>query len=89
MTGTGAEDLTALAAAIGRGHKGALAGALARLESDPDGERVLALLDAAWRAPRAEVIGLTGPPGVGKSTLTGALIAELRQRGRTVAASSS
>ncbi|MEI8393438.1 MAG: methylmalonyl Co-A mutase-associated GTPase MeaB [Rhodospirillaceae bacterium] len=85
MTGTGAEDLTALAAAIGRGHKGALAGALARLESDPDGERVLALLDAAWRAPRAEVIGLTGPPGVGKSTLTGALITALRGQGRTVA----
>jgi len=79
------EDLTGLAAALGRGEKGALAAALARLERDPDGARQLALLDAAWRAPRAEVIGLTGPPGVGKSTLTGALIAELRRRARTVA----
>lgn len=81
MTG----DLEDLASALGRGEKGALAAALARLERDPDGARQLALLDAAWRAPRAEVVGLTGPPGVGKSTLTGALIAELRRRGRTVA----
>jgi len=78
-------ELAALAAALGCGEKGALAAALARLERDPDGAAVLALLDAAWRTPRAEVIGLTGPPGVGKSTLTGALIAELRRQGRTVA----
>jgi LAO/AO transport system kinase len=78
-------ELARLAAALGRGEKAALAAALARLERDPDGPAVLALLDQAWQAPRAEVIGLTGPPGVGKSTLTGALIAELRGRGRTVA----
>jgi len=77
--------LTALAAALGRGEKAALAGALARLERDPDGAGTLALLDEAWQAPRAEVIGLTGPPGVGKSTLTGALIGEFRKRGRRVA----
>ena len=44
----------------------------------------MALLDAAYRDPRAHVIGFTGPPGVGKSTLVGALIAELRASGRTV-----
>ena len=77
--------LAALAAALDRGEKAALAGALARLERDPDGAATLALLDAAWQAPQAEVIGLTGPPGVGKSTLTGALIAEYRRRGRRVA----
>ena len=77
--------LTALAAALARGEKAALALALARLERDPDGAETLALLDAAWRAPRAEVIGLTGPPGVGKSTLTGALIGEFRRAGRRVA----
>jgi len=30
------------------------------------------------------VVGVTGPPGVGKSTLVGALAAELRRRGQTV-----
>ena len=79
------DGLATLAAALERGEKAALAGALAKLERDPDGAAQLALLDAAWRAPRAEVIGLTGPPGVGKSTLTGALIAEYRRRGRRVA----
>jgi LAO/AO transport system kinase len=70
---------------LARGEKAALARALARLERDPDGAGVLALLDAAWSEPRAEVIGLTGPPGVGKSTLTGALITGCRAQGRTVA----
>lgn len=32
----------------------------------------------------AMVVGLTGPPGVGKSTSTNALISELRARGRSV-----
>ncbi len=35
-------------------------------------------------AGRAEVIGLTGAPGVGKSTLADALVAAYRQAGRTV-----
>ncbi len=78
-------ELAALGAALAAGRKGALAAALARLERDPDGVAVLALLEAAWRAPMAQVIGLTGPPGVGKSTLTGALIAALRRQGQTVA----
>ncbi len=45
-----------------------------------------ALARAAWRrAGRAMTIGLTGPPGVGKSTLTAALAQELRRRGEPVA----
>ncbi|MFP5070677.1 methylmalonyl Co-A mutase-associated GTPase MeaB [Pseudonocardia nantongensis] len=35
-------------------------------------------------AGRAHVVGLTGSPGVGKSTSTSALVSELRARGRTV-----
>ncbi|MEI6985336.1 MAG: methylmalonyl Co-A mutase-associated GTPase MeaB [Rhodospirillaceae bacterium] len=86
MVDAGRQALADLAAALGRGEKAALALALARLERDADGVAMLALLNAAWQFPRAEVIGLTGPPGVGKSTLTGAMIAELRRRSRTVAA---
>jgi len=66
------------------GDKAALARALARLEQAPEAPGTLALLDAAYQAPRARVVGLTGPPGVGKSTLLGALIGALRRQGRTV-----
>lgn len=71
--------------AVARGGKAALARALALLERAPEGSEALALLEAAWQAPRAQVVGITGPPGVGKSTLTGALLAEARRRGRRVA----
>ncbi|MDX2183788.1 MAG: methylmalonyl Co-A mutase-associated GTPase MeaB [Gemmatimonadaceae bacterium] len=37
------------------------------------------------RVGRARRVGMTGPPGAGKSTLTTALAAHLRQAGRTVA----
>ncbi|MFZ2870643.1 methylmalonyl Co-A mutase-associated GTPase MeaB [Zavarzinia sp.] len=66
------------------GGKGAMAKALARIERDPHGAATIALLDAAWDNPRAHVIGLTGPPGVGKSTLTSALINRWRREGLTV-----
>jgi len=36
-------------------------------------------------AGRAHLVGITGPPGSGKSTLVAALIAEVRKAGRTVA----
>ncbi|GAB4139995.1 MAG: ATP/GTP-binding protein [Sphingomonadales bacterium] len=65
--------------------KAALARALARLETDLYGDASLALLAQAWAAPKAHVLGLTGPPGVGKSSLTAALIRAWRQRGETVA----
>jgi LAO/AO transport system kinase len=64
--------------------KPGLARALARLERGAGGEEAARLLDAAEAAPRGEVLGLTGPPGVGKSTLTGALAQAFRARGETV-----
>ena len=36
------------------------------------------------RLGRAQVLGVTGAPGVGKSTLVNAVVAELRRRKRTV-----
>ena len=71
-------------AALRDGGKAALARALAEIESHPDGDNVLALLDEAFAQATAEVIGLTGPPGVGKSTLAGALINHYREQGKTV-----
>jgi len=68
----------------GGGGKRALAAALAALERDPDGDAAQRLLDEAWRNPRAHVVGVTGPPGVGKSSLCAALVAAWRKDGNTV-----
>jgi LAO/AO transport system kinase len=65
--------------------KPAIAAALAALEREGEASRTLRLLDAAYAAPIAHVIGLTGPPGVGKSTLAGALIRRYRASGRRIA----
>lgn len=67
------------------GGKTALARALARIEAAPEADDTLNLLSDAFAAPRARVIGLTGPPGVGKSTLMQALIRAWRSAGRSVA----
>jgi LAO/AO transport system kinase len=71
-------------AALRDGGKRALASALANLERDPDSAAAQALLDAAWRTPTAHVAGVTGPPGVGKSSLCAAMVAAWRRAGRTV-----
>jgi LAO/AO transport system kinase len=67
------------------GGKPAVAAALAALERRPDAAESLTVLDGAYAAPLAHVVGLTGPPGVGKSTLAGALIRLYRRQGRRVA----
>jgi LAO/AO transport system kinase len=71
-------------AALRTEGKRVLAAALAGLERDPESEASQALLDAAWREPRAHVVGVTGPPGVGKSSLCAAMVAAWRRAGRTV-----
>jgi GTPase len=70
--------------ALRHGGKRALAAALAQLERDPEGPAAQALLDAAWREPCAHVVGITGPPGVGKSSLCAALVAAWRKAGQSV-----
>jgi LAO/AO transport system kinase len=64
--------------------KRALASALAALERDADSDSSQRLLDEAWRQPKAHVVGVTGPPGVGKSSLCAALVAAWRKDGKTV-----
>ncbi len=71
-------------ATLKTGDKRAIARALAAIETEADSDALAALLDEACATPRAHVIGLTGPPGVGKSTLTNTLIARARTGGETV-----
>lgn len=62
-------------------------GALARLITIVENERpgFDSVLRAVYSAPAARnVIGFTGPPGAGKSSLINKVIRELRQRNRTV-----
>ena len=65
------------------GHRASLARAITAIEEDnADAPRVLA---AAYpRVGRALVVGFTGAPGAGKSTLVAACIATARARGLTV-----
>lgn len=63
--------------------KGQIAAALSAIEANP--ASMAALLDDAYENPRGIVIGITGPPGAGKSTLINALISEWRGQGKTIA----
>ncbi len=76
-------DPNDLAAAVRDGQRRAIARAITRVENGLAGAD--ALVDAlyphtggAWR------IGITGPPGAGKSTLTDRLIGSMREAGETV-----
>ena len=60
------------------GDKRALARAITLIENgDPEGTALVAALFP--RTGGARIVGFTGPPGVGKSTLIGALTKELRE----------
>ncbi|MBL1118462.1 methylmalonyl Co-A mutase-associated GTPase MeaB [Streptomyces sp. 110] len=72
-----------LAERVLRGEQSAVARALTQVERRAPGtDALLAPLHRA--AGRAHVIGVTGPPGSGKSTLVSAMAAEYRGAGRTV-----
>ncbi len=73
---------TELVAGILAGDRRAVARAATLIENGAGGEWVAALEAAAGRAM---VIGLTGPPGAGKSTFTEQLIRVIRAEGKTVA----
>jgi LAO/AO transport system kinase len=65
------------------GDKRALARAITLIENgDPAGWELVR--EVFPRTGKARIVGITGPPGVGKSTLIGALTAELRKAERDV-----
>ncbi len=67
-----------------RGERASVARAITAVENDyPEARAIMAT--ARMAAGQAFVLGLTGPPGAGKSTLTDALVREFRRRSRLVA----
>ena len=84
MVGDAAERAAELSEAAVGGDRLALARLLTAVENrTPVAEAALRRLYRT--AGRAHLVGITGPPGSGKSTLVAALIAEVRRAGRTVA----
>jgi LAO/AO transport system kinase len=72
-----------LADRVTSGDKRALARAISLVENrDPKGDRLVAELFP--RTGQARIVGITGPPGVGKSTLIAAICARLREDEREV-----
>ena len=75
--------LTGEVAALASAERLPLARLLTRIENaDPSVRALLPELFAAGRG--AHLVGITGPPGSGKSTLVSALVTEWRKRGRRV-----
>lgn len=78
-----ADRITALLSQFEAGRPAALARAVSLVENQRDGfETILSALHP--RIGRARRIGVTGPPGAGKSTLTTQLIMAWREAGLTV-----
>jgi LAO/AO transport system kinase len=73
----------ALVGAALEGDRRALARLLTHVEDRSETAEV-ALRDLYARAGRAHLVGITGPPGAGKSTLVAAIIGEVRAAGRSV-----
>jgi LAO/AO transport system kinase len=85
-----AADPSELGRRLREGDRAAAAAALNVIENRADRDGAKALLaevspGALGGEPPAHVIGVTGPPGAGKSLLLSVLVAEWRDRGRTVA----
>ena len=76
--------VAAMLTAIEAGNRSAIARGITALENGAPFAHELAG-SLAERAGRAHVVGITGPPGAGKSTLINALLGELLTRGQRVA----
>ena len=68
-----------------QGGKLAVSRVLTHLEVEADAPQTAVYLDKACQHVKGHVLGLTGPPGVGKSTLTDALIKYYRSHNLSVA----
>jgi LAO/AO transport system kinase len=78
--------LDAVLEGLTRGDTAALARAISLVENQRDGfERVLSALHKRIGKGSTHRIGITGPPGAGKSTLTEQLVRAYRERGLKVA----
>ena len=70
---------------IKKNGKIALANALVEIEKNPFDNKNLSLLTEAYNAKNGNILGITGPPGVGKSSLIKDLIKYYRDRKKTIA----
>ena len=77
------DDVAALVAAAGEGQPRAVARLISLVEDRSPALREVSVA-LAPTAGRAHVVGITGSPGVGKSTSTSALVTQLRAAGRRV-----
>lgn len=84
MNATQPDSAVELASKVIAGDRRAIARAITAVENDlPDGGEFLKTVHA--HLGRARIIGITGPPGSGKSTLVNALVSALRQQDKKVA----
>ena len=77
------DGVAQIAAKVAAGDARALARAATAVENQLP-EAAGLLRELAPHAGRATVLGITGPPGAGKSTLVDALVRAIRREGRTV-----
>jgi len=78
------DETEAIIAAVASGHIRTAAKLISRIERDEEG--VVPILQALYRmGGNSRVVGVTGPPGAGKSTLISRLVAHWRKQGLRVA----
>jgi LAO/AO transport system kinase len=85
--GAGGSDAAELGRRLAAGDRSAGPAALNVIEDRSPGgrERAAALLGEVGAADGAHLVGVTGPPGAGKSSLLSAMVSVWRESGRTVA----
>jgi len=70
---------------IKKSGKTGLANALVEIEKNPFDKKNLSLLTQAYKSKNGNILGITGPPGVGKSSLIKNLINYYRNKKKTIA----